>query len=131
MGDDFMKKLIYPAIFHNEDGGYWVEFPDLKGCYSSGDTLDEIFYNAKESLAAYCTTLLEQNKRLNAPTDISKIPTAEDGFVSLIEADLIKSSQAVKKTLTIPSWLNDAALEKNINFSQTLQNALIEQLNLA
>lgn len=40
-------KLAYPAIFHNEDNSYWVEFPDLVGCNTFGDTLNETLFNAK------------------------------------------------------------------------------------
>ena len=93
-----MRKLIYPALFHREDGSYWVEFPDLEGYQSFGDTLEEIYENAKEALAAYCVVLLEQGRKLNPPTDIYKIPTADNTFVSLVEADLIQKSRAVKKT---------------------------------
>jgi predicted RNase H-like HicB family nuclease len=126
-----MKKLIYPGIFHKEDNAYWVEFPDLTGCQSFGDTLDEVYENAREALAAYCVTLLEQNRVLNTPSDVFSINPPADAFVSLVDADLIKKSQAVKKTLTIPSWLNALAEERHINFSGTLQDALIRQLGIA
>ena len=126
-----MKKLIYPGVFHKEDGTYWVEFPDLEGCQSFGDTLEEVHENAKEALAAYLVTLLEQKREINAPTDILDIVIPQDAFVSLVDADLIKKSQAVKKTLTIPSWLNDIAETKKVNFSQTLQRALMHELKIA
>jgi predicted RNase H-like HicB family nuclease len=125
-----MKKLIYPALFHREDSSYWVEFPDLEGCQSFGDTLGEIYENAKEALAAYCVTLLEQGRKLNSPTDIYSIQVDENTFVSLVEADLIRKSRAVKKTLTIPSWLNEAAENQRINFSGVLQDALMQKLAL-
>jgi predicted RNase H-like HicB family nuclease len=126
-----MKKLIYPAIFHRENNSYWVEFPDLEGCQSFGDTLEEIYENAKEALAAYCVTFFEQGRKLNPPTDIYKIQMEENTFVSLVEADLIQKSRAVKKTLTIPSWLNKAAESHQINFSGVLQDALMQKLNIA
>jgi predicted RNase H-like HicB family nuclease len=123
-----MKRLIYPALFHREGKSYWVEFPDLEGCQSFGDTLEEIYENAKEALAAYCVTLLEQGRKLNPPTDIYKIQVDNNTFVSFVEADLIRKSRAVKKTLTIPSWLNDAAENQRINFSGVLQDALMQKL---
>ncbi|NLJ15997.1 MAG: HicB family protein [Clostridiales bacterium] len=123
-------KIIYPAIFHREEGSYWVEFPDLEGCQSFGDTLEETLENAKEALAAYYVTLMEQGKQVKSPRDILGLKAAKNEFVSLVEANLIEKSKAVKKTLTIPSWLNEKALEKNINFSQTLQEALQERLGL-
>lgn len=123
-------KVIYPAIFHHEDNAYWVEFPNLEGCQSFGDTIEETLDNAKEALAAYCVTLLEQGEKLTPPSDIEGIKVSENSFLSLVEAELITKSKSVKKTLTIPSWLNMAAEEKGVNFSGVLQNALIEELNL-
>jgi len=123
-------KLLYPGIFHKENDVYWVEFPDLEGCQSFGDTLNEVFENAQEALAAYCVTLLEQGRKLNLPSDIDRIQVPDDAFVSLVDADLIRKSQAVKKTLTIPSWLNEIAERNHINFSGTLQEALMQKLNI-
>jgi antitoxin HicB len=125
-----MKKLIYPGVFYKENNSYWVEFPDLEGCQSFGGTLEEIYENAKEALAAYCVTLLEQGKSLRSPTDISKIKAPKNAFISLVDADIIKKSQAVKKTLTIPSWLNEIAENNHVNFSGVLQDALMQKLNI-
>jgi len=125
-----MKKLIYPGVFYKENKSYWVEFPDLEGCQSAGDTLEEIYENAKEALAAYCATLLEQGKSLHAPTDIAALKAPKNAFVSLVEADVVKKSRAVKKTLTIPSWLNTMAEKNHINFSGVLQDALMQKLNI-
>ena len=75
--------FVYPAIFHQEDSSYWVEFPDLPGCQSFGDTLSETMAEAQEALAAYVLTLLEQGKPLAQPSDIGAI-TPEDGFTSLV-----------------------------------------------
>lgn len=59
--------FVYPAIFHQEEGAYWVEFPDLPGCQSFGDTLNETMAGAQEALEAYVLTLLEQGKKLLPP----------------------------------------------------------------
>ena len=123
-------KQIYPAVFHREENGYWVEFPDLEGCQSEGDTLSEIYDNAGEALALYCVTLLEQKRPLPTASDIQTIPAPKDGFTSLVEANLIPKSRAVKKTLTLPSWLNDLAEERGINFSGVLQDALMRELSI-
>lgn len=124
-------KIIYPAVFHEEDGSYWVEFPDLDGCFSDGDSIVEALENAKEALALYCTATLEDRKMLPAATPVRDIDMPEDGFVSIVEAELVSKSRAVKKTLTIPSWLNEIAEEKGVNFSAALQNALMKELNIA
>ena len=121
--------FVYPAVFHQENNAYWVEFPDLPGCQSFGDTLPETMAEAQEALAAYVLTLLEQGKPLAQPSDIGAI-TPEDGFTSLVACtiDQYKETRAVKKTLTIPSWLNDRATAMGVNFSQVLQEALITKI---
>lgn len=121
--------FVYPAIFHQEANSYWVEFPDLPGCQSFGDTLSETMAEAQEALAAYVLTLLEQGKPLTQPSDIEAI-VPEDGFTSLVACtiDQYKETRAVKKTLTIPSWLNDRATAMGVNFSQVLQEALITKI---
>ena len=126
-------KLIYPAIFHTEDNSVWVEFPDLDGCNSFGDNISEALDNAKEALEGYCMVLLEQKKQLPKASAISKMKVTKDAFPTLIETDLstaLAKNKSVKKTLTIPAWLNDMATERGINFSQVLQNALFDQMNI-
>ena len=122
--------FLYPAVFHVEDESYWVEFPDLEGCQSFGDTLTETMENAQEALSAYLLTIFEEGRDIPTPSDISSIANPEDGFVSLVSCNLNQyhETKAVKKTLTIPSWLNDRAIARGINFSQTLQEALIQKL---
>lgn len=121
--------FVYPAIFHKEEDMYWVEFPDLEVCHTYGSSINETLETAQEALAAYLLTLLEQGKALPAPSDISSI-SAEDGFSSLVSCDIdqYKDTKAVKKTLTIPSWLNDRAVSMGVNFSRVLQEALLSKI---
>ena len=124
-------KLIYPAIFHHEDNAYWVEFPDLIGCQTFGQTISETIDNAREALEVYAVSLIENKENLPQPSDISRLTVENGCFASIIDVDLsayFKKAKAVKKTLTIPEWLNDAAIEKGINFSQTLQDALMVKI---
>lgn len=120
-------KMAYPAIIHSEDGRYWVEFPDLNGCFSDGDTLADAASNAEEALGAYLCSLMERDMPVPSPSDIRDI-TDDDGFTSIIVTEpmaYMKSTKSVKKTLTIPEWLNTAAEKRHINFSSVLQQALI------
>lgn len=120
-----MMLFVYPAIFHKEaDNAYWVEFPDLEGCQSFGDNLTETMAGAQEALAAYILTILEGGAELTKPGDISACPAPDDGFVSLVSCsiDPYKDKRAVKKTLTIPAWLNERAVSMELNFSQELQD---------
>ena len=122
-------KVVYPAILHREDGAYWIEFPDLAGCQSFGDTLMEIMDNAKEALTGYCLTLIEEQRKLPVASDLDAIEKEDGDGIVVIEANLKDATKSVKKTLTIPAWLNAAAESRNINFSETLQNALVAMIN--
>lgn len=122
--------FVYPAIFHKEDESYWVEFPDLKGCNTYGSTIPESMEMAQEALTGYLLSLLEHGDTIASPSDISSFHPA-DGFVTLVSCDInqYKDTKAVKKTLTIPSWLNDRAVSMGLNFSKILQEALISKIS--
>lgn len=126
-------KFIYPAIIHDDIDGYWSEFPDLEGCSTQGDSLEELLENASEALEVYLLGLLEDGIKLPAVSPISSFKNLpENCFTSLIstDVDLSKNIKSIKKTLTIPAWLNQKALDKGINFSNVLQKALIQELGL-
>lgn len=130
-----MKKgilLTYPAIFTNEDNSYWVEFIDLKGCFSDGETLAEAMENAKEAMGLYLEDLSEYPK---CTTDFSNIKLDSNQIISFVSINMEEhkkkyETKSVKKTLSIPAWLNTMAENENVNFSQLLQSALIEKLNI-
>lgn len=124
--------LTYPAIFTLENGEYWVEFVDLKGCFSSGTTLSEAMENSKEAMGLFLEDLENYPE---CTTDIKNIKLEKNQVVSFITVDLEEhkrkyENKSVKKTLSIPAWLNTIAEKENINFSQLLQKALIETLNV-
>lgn len=122
--------FVYPAIFHHEDDSYWVEFPDLPGCQTFGSNINETVAFAQEALSGYLITIFEEGQLLPVPSELSSIVCDGDSFVSLVSCDVkqCKDTKAVKKTLTIPSWLNDRATAMGINFSQVLQDALINKI---
>lgn len=119
--------FCYPAVFHRENDEYWVEFPDLEGCHTFGSAVNETLQNAQEALSSHLLTMLEAGDDLPAPRDLSAIAAPDDGFTSYVtcNVDPYKDTRAVKKTLTIPAWLNDRAIARGINFSQALQEALL------
>ena len=124
-------KTAYPAIMHEENGRCWVEFPDLEGCFSDGDTIAEAAVNAQEALGAYICSLMEREMEAPAASDIRKV-TAGDGFATLVATDTLKyrrSTRTIKKTLTIPEWLNTEAEKRHVNFSSVLRQALISMLD--
>lgn len=121
--------FVYPAVFHKEEDSYWVEFPDLPGCHSYGSSVTETMACAQEAMAGYILTLLEQERPIAVPSDMGTL-SVEDGFTSLVSCniDQYRETKAVKKTLTIPAWLNERAMAKGVNFSQVLQEALLAKV---
>jgi len=129
-------KYAYTAVFTPEENGlYSVSFPDLPGCYTSGDDMSDAVYMAQDVL---CLTLydLEQDKKpipkASKPKDVSIFG---EQFTSVIAVDTetyrrFYETKSVKKTLTIPMWLNERAERANINFSGVLQEALKSHLQI-
>ncbi len=121
---------VYPAIFHNEES-YWVEFPDLDGCVSEGESLEEAMENSQEALGLYLVALLEEGQPLPDSSDIREIKTKD--VVSYVSVDVNKyrrSTRAVKKTLSIPEWLAIEAEKNNLSLSKVLQDGLKAQLGM-
>lgn len=122
---------VYPSILHKEDGGYWIEFPDLGGCQTQGDTIEEVMTMAQEALGLYLASLEERNLEIPAPSDIKNIK-ADGCSTTYITTDIDKyrrDTRAVKKMLSIPAWLAKEAEAKNISLSKVLQDALKSQLH--
>lgn len=122
---------IYPAIIHNEDGSYWIEFPDLEGCNTMGDTLEDTMANAQEALGLYLASLEEVGQVLPHPSSISDIDT--DEITSYVCVDLNKyrrSTRSVKKTLSLPEWLAEEAEKHHLSLSKVLQDGLKEKLGM-
>jgi predicted RNase H-like HicB family nuclease len=127
-------KYVYPACFYpEEDGRFSVVFADFE-LATFGDDLADALYMAADAAAGRILTMLEDGEKLPEPSQAKTIaPEDPNGFVSLVFIDLdhLKADHEetpVKKTLTIPSWLNKAAEKKNINFSATLRDALIVKI---
>jgi predicted RNase H-like HicB family nuclease len=125
------NNYIFPAIFNKEEDGYNVSFPDLSGAFTCGEDFEEALYMAKECLEIY----LEDMKDIPKVGDLENIKLRKNDTIVMVEADLIAfrkkyNNQSVKKTLTIPKWLNDLGIEKHINFSALLKSALMKELEV-
>lgn len=131
-----MKKYVYPAVFTaEENGSYSVHFPDLESCYTCGDDLADAINMAEDVLSLTLYEYESQNKALPTPSLINSISVEKNEFVSVVAADTTEyqkrfNKKSVKKTLTIPEWLNDIAVSHNVNFSKTLQDALVQSLGI-
>lgn len=136
---------MYPACFYKEDDGYSVIFPDLNYLATQGDSLEDAMEMAVECLAAYLHSCKTDGDAVPSPsslTDIDPVAISKkispdepvgEAFVNMVSVDAETYAKAnfeksVRKTLTIPAWLNKAALEQGINFSQTLQEALLTKV---
>ena len=131
-----MHHYFYPAIFHNDEkGGYWISFPDFPECMTQGETMEEAYEMAVEAMGLCIDDRLKNEESLpevSAPVDYI---LQEGDFSCLIEFDLVQyrkknNTKSVKKTLSIPEWLNEAAIRENLNFSQILQEALMVKLGV-
>ncbi len=124
---------IYPAVFSYGDDGISVRFPDLPGCFTCANNDREALVMAKEAMALHISGLEEGGQELPQPSPIASLKLEKNETTVLIEVwmpvyiDKIKVV-SVKKTLTLPKWLNDAAEQHQINFSKVLQEALKEHL---
>ena len=131
-----MAQYVYPAVFTPEEsGGYSVNFPDLESCYTCGDDLADAIKMAEDVLALTLYEYERDGKELPAPSERGRISLTGDEFINFVAADTLYyqrrfNSKAVKKTLTIPEWLNELAVAEKINFSQILQDALASRLNV-
>ena len=128
------EKYIYPCVVYEEDGIYYADFRDFNGCFTDGESLEELIINAKDVLEGTLFTLLKNNLEVPEPT-MKKIEWKGNEFLVYVDVwltpiiDKIKN-QTVKKTLTIPRWLNDEAEKRSVNFSSLLQTALKQYLGI-
>lgn len=125
------EPIFYPAIFHPETVGYSVSVPDIDGCFSEGDTLAQ----AMEMITDAIGLCLEACAEIPVASNPAKIKVDSGDFIALVAFDLFayrkkNDTRAVKKTLTIPSWLDAAAQAQHINFSSVLQAGLKQQLHV-
>ncbi len=125
-----MAEYVYPAIFHsNEDGTYTITYPDLPGCISEGKTLANAMYMAQSALTQwmeYCTDKKQEVPRASAIQDIE---TKENEFVNLIRAD-VRENRAIKRTVSIPKWMDDKVAETGLSLSRVLQDALLQKFHV-
>lgn len=139
---------MYPACFYKENDGYSVIFPDLNYLATQGDSFEDAMQMAVECLASYLYTAQRDGDAIPTPSKLADVdpvavskeldpdlPVGET-IVNVVSVDVAEYAKkhfekSVKKTLSIPAWLNDAAMAQGVNFSQVLQRALKEQLHMA
>ena len=129
-------KFFYPAVFHEaEEGGYWISFPDFEHILTQGETVEDAYKMAVDALGLELTDNMYSNSTYPEPSNPKSIVLNEFEQIIIIEFDMLEyrkrtNNTAVKKTLSIPGWLNEEAMSRGINFSAVLQKALMSELEL-
>lgn len=136
---------VYPAVFYEEEGKISAIFPDLGNLATFGDNVADAMRMAQDACGLYLFTALRDGEVLPAPSALSEInpdvilkdlemeSVVDSAFVNMVLVDMTEyakqhSDKAVKKTLSIPMWLNTLCEEKSINFSKVLQDALLAKV---
>lgn len=136
---------VYPAVFYEEEGKISVIFPDLGNLATFGDNVADAMRMAADACGLHLFTALRDGEALPSPSSISDInpaailkdfdmeSAADSAFINMVLVDMTEyarqhSDKAVKKTLSIPMWLNTLCEEKSINFSKVLQDALLAKV---
>lgn len=124
-----MKEYVYPALFHkNDDGSYTITYPDLPGCISEGKDLGNAMYMAESALTQWVEYLIDKKKEIPKGSMLGTLEVGEGEFANLIRAN-IKDGRAVRRTVSIPKWMDDAVSEAGLSLSKVLQDALKTRLS--
>jgi predicted RNase H-like HicB family nuclease len=126
-------KYVYPVILYSDDNKTGVKVPDLPGCFTFGDNKADALIMAKDAIEMWLWDA--ENKAEAIPPASDTLNAAEGEIITLVAADTDawrreNDTRAVKKTLSIPAWLNTQAEKANAPFSQILQQGLKEYLRL-
>jgi len=121
-------EYVYPAIFDkNKDGTYTVVYPDLPGCISEGKTLGNALSMAQSALKQWIGYLLDKEMEIPTASAFEDIKVAKGEIVNLICVE-VKDARAVKRTVSIPKWMDDKVVQSGLSLSRVLQDALSEKL---
>lgn len=130
-----VERYFYPAVFGYEDGQeISVVFPDLDVA-TSGETDEDALLSARELLGCVMYGLEEDDAEIPIPSRLDRLHAAANERIVLVDVympsvRMAENNRSVNRTVTLPAWLNAAALERNINFSQVLQEALKQQIEV-
>jgi predicted RNase H-like HicB family nuclease len=121
-------EYVYPAIFHaNEDGSYTVTYPDLPGCITEGKSLGNALFMAQDVLKLWLGYLADKKQNIPQASSIDAIQAGTGEFINFIRVD-VKDERAVKRTVSIPRWMDDEVIKAGLSLSRVLQDALTNKL---
>lgn len=125
----YPNNYAFPAFFYYDEDGISIEFPDLPGCLPCAQTSEEAFRNAKEALGLHLFGMEQDGDIIPDPTPVRELHPEDGAVITMVEVFMPSvrdriNNKVVKKTLTLPSWLNREAEAANVNFSLVLQEGL-------
>jgi predicted RNase H-like HicB family nuclease len=121
-------ECVYPAIFQeNDDKTYTITFPDLPGCISEGKSLVNAMHMAEQALAQWVGYLADMKETIPKATPSTSVQTQRGEFVNLIRA-VVRDNRAVRRTVSIPKWMDEKVIDSGLSLSRVLQDALSERL---
>ncbi len=124
-----MTQFVYPAVFHpNDDGSITVTFPDLPGCITEGKSLENALYMAQDALAVWMEYTIDHKEPVPEASPLQDMACEAGEFANLIRAE-VKENRAVRRTVSLPKWMDDMVSEAGLSLSRVLQDALKERFS--
>ncbi len=120
-------EYVYPAIFSpNNDGSYTVTYPDLPGCITEGKSLENALFMAQSALSQWIAYLADIDQEIPESSPGKSIVVSGGEFVNLIRIET-KDRRAIKRTVSIPKWMDEKAIQTGLSLSRVLQDALAQR----
>jgi predicted RNase H-like HicB family nuclease len=121
-------EYVYPAVFHaNDNGSYTITYPDLPGCISEGKSLGNAVHMAQMALTQWIEYLTDKKQAIPPASPVADVHAGKGDFVNVVRAE-IKDNRAVKRTVSLPKWMDDEVSASGLSLSRVLQDALKERL---
>lgn len=129
------NRYIFPSIIKVVEDSYEVSFPDIDNCFTFGDSLEDVLDSARDVLELCLYDMEQDNIPIPEPSGIKDIKLDENESIAWINVWMVPvrdkmENRSIKKTVTIPKWINDIGIENNLNFSQILQAAIKEKVGI-
>lgn len=126
-----MAQFVFPAVFHpnEDDGSFTVTFPDLPGCITEGKSLENALFMAQDALSVWLEYTIDHKEPVPTATALQNMKVEGTEFVNLIRAE-VKDNRAVRRTVSIPKWMDDMVADSGLSLSRVLQDALKDRLSV-
>lgn len=127
-------KYVYTAVFSKDGDKFFASVPDLPGCVSSGNTIQEAIEEITDAASSWLVAAEDHGDPIAKATTQSELEHEYDDILSLIQVDTIAyraltDTKAVRKNVSLPQWMVVLADKRGINCSQVLQAGLLQQFN--